>query len=329
LFIPICGRLGNATEGTGLGNAAAKANSKQEEIQPVTDPLERFLDFIFEREEIRLRRSKGEPGPWTDDPILREWSFTNIRREHDRVTKWIADNWRNPHANDPDLWFAMVVARLVNWPETLAEIGYPVPWDPDHFLAVNADRKRRGAKWESAAYMIHADSRRIGRIDNKARYQVECVFAPLWRDRQKLRPRPGETLAEWHRLLGAYSGIGDGFYSAQIVADMKQVVPLKSAKDWWTFAASGPGSKRGLNRILDRPPESPWREAEWLYELKTLNDAVAPELRKMGIGKLCAQDLQNCLCEFDKYERVRLGEGKPKRRYHPTDIPETKQGTLF
>jgi hypothetical protein len=28
-----------------------------------------------------------------------------------------------------------------------------------------------------------------------------------------------------------------------------------------------------------------------------------------------AQDLQNCLCEFDKYERARLGEGTPKQIY--------------
>jgi hypothetical protein len=41
----------------------------------------------------------------------------------------------------------------------------------------------------------------------------------------------------------------------------------------------------------------------------------------MGIpgdgGRLCGQDLQNCLCEMDKFERVRLGEGKPKRRFVP------------
>ena len=28
-----------------------------------------------------------------------------------------------------------------------------------------------------------------------------------------------------------------------------------------------------------------------------------------------AQALQNCLCEFDKYERVRLGEGRPRNNY--------------
>jgi hypothetical protein len=110
---------------------------------------------------------------------------------------------------------------------------------------------------------------------------------------------------------------------------MKQVAPLKSAKDWWTFAAAGPGSKRGLNRILNRPVKSPWRDAEWLDVLKTLHDAIAPDLRKKGIGRLCAQDLQNCLCEFDKYERVRRREGKPKRRYRQTHTTAKARGELF
>jgi hypothetical protein len=34
-------------------------------------------------------------------------------------------------------------------------------------------------------------------------------------------------------------------------------------------------------------------------------------------GRLSASDLRSCLCEFDKYERGRLGEGKPKRRFVP------------
>jgi hypothetical protein len=48
-----------------------------------------------------------------------------------------------------------------------------------------------------------------------------------------------------------------------------------------------------------------------------LHEAIAPDLERIGVGRLCAQDLQNCLCELDKYERVRLGEGKPKRRFVP------------
>ena len=47
-------------------------------------------------------------------------------REDDWVTKWIRDKWREPHADDPDPWFAMVFTRFVNWHDTLREIGYPV-----------------------------------------------------------------------------------------------------------------------------------------------------------------------------------------------------------
>ena len=75
--------------------------------------ITQLLYFIGERESIRIRRANGEP-PWTDDQIFRENRFCNVRREDDRVTRWIAENRRTPHADDPDLWFAMAIARFVN-----------------------------------------------------------------------------------------------------------------------------------------------------------------------------------------------------------------------
>jgi len=88
----------------------------------------RLCYWICEREAIRLLKEAGEPPPGTTDPILSAWSFTNVHREDDRVSRWLAANWRTPHADDRDLWFAMCVARLVNWPPTLAELGYAAPW---------------------------------------------------------------------------------------------------------------------------------------------------------------------------------------------------------
>ena len=46
-----------------------------------------------------------------------------------------------------------------------------------------------------------------------------------------------------------------------------------------------------------------------------LFDAATPELEDAGLD-LHAQDRQSILCEFDKYERVRLNEGNPRRRFH-------------
>ena len=132
------------------------------------------------------------------------------------------------------------VARFVNEPDTLREIGYPIPWDPQNFLTVMAEREARGEKvYREDAYMLRADSR-LGRP--KPEYQAADVFGPLWRDRKELRPRKGETLASYHRALGEYHGLGAGFMSAQIVADLKFVEPLWSATDWFTFAVSGPGT---------------------------------------------------------------------------------------
>jgi 5-hmdU DNA kinase-like protein len=276
--------------------------------------IDRLLAYIYEREAVRRRRAKGKPPPFSDDPIMRAWRFTNVHREHDRGTQWLRENWRKPYADDPDLWFALTLARVsTNRIETLEALGYPNPWDPDHYLDVAAEFQRRGEKWESAAYMIRADNRKVGRIDNKPLFYAKCVLAPLWRDRRRLRPQVGDTLAEWHSLLGAYTGIGDGFYSAQVVADLKFVRPLRDAKDWWTFVVSGPGSRKGLNYALGRPADMPWRERDWRRELHRLHNEIEPDLKQMGI-ELCAQGLQHNLCEIAKYEHIRLG-GKGKRRF--------------
>jgi hypothetical protein len=278
-----------------------------------------LLEFIAERELIRRRRAAGDPAPWTNNPVLREWSFTNVRREDDRVTRWIATNWREPNAEDPDLWFAMCLARFVNWPDTLTELGYPVPWNREHFLAVMATRAARGDKLYGSAYRIHADNKHKGRCT--AEYQATDVFKPLWQWRLFLRPTHGGTLARYCARLGECHGLRGGFMPAQIIADLKYVAPLNTASDWMTFAASGPGSRRGLNRVLGRPVDAPWSESGWRREFECLRTVFMPDLERFGLGDLHAQDLQNCLCEFDKHQRVLLGEGKPRRRFQPSHEP--------
>jgi hypothetical protein len=286
-------------------------------VKPVVmpDDITRFVDFIVEREAIRKRKEAGKSWPYTDDPILREYRFCNIHREQDRTTKWIATNWRKPHADDPNLWFAMAVARFVNWPPTLTELGFPVPWQPDQFLDVMEKRKRRGQKLEGDAYMIRANPKAPGQP--KAIYIATSVLTPLWKAHESLRPRKGDTLRDWHDHLSRHHGIGSGFMGGQIVADIKYVEPLRNAPDWWTWAVSGPGSHRGLNRLLGRPVDADWSEGHWRRELSYLHEDIAPELNDLGIGRLCAQGAQHLCCEWDKFERARLGQTHGLRRYAP------------
>lgn len=268
-----------------------------------------LLHWVQERVEIRRKRRQGESRPWTEDPILQTYRFCNVRREHDRETIWRAEHWRDPHADDPDVWFAMAVGAFLPWHATCAPLGYPVPWNRLRFRQVLRDRTlSRGKTW-SSAYRVFG----VGKAATKAE-TVARTLSALWKDRHKLRGMAGGTLAKAHRMLTGYPGIGS-FLAAQIVADLKHTRTLADARDWWFWAASGPGSQRGLNRMLGRYPKSPWVESDWLSALQDLHDELRPELLDILDEPLHNQDFQNVLCEVDKYLRVKLGKDKLRARY--------------
>jgi hypothetical protein len=288
-----------------------------------------LVAFVLEREAIRIKKGAGQPPPWTDDPILQEWSFTNVHREHDRTTIWVRENWREPHADDPDLWFAMAVARFVNWPDTLAEVGFPVPWDPGRFLAIMADRKVRGETVYNGAYRIRPPGKKekAAGFNTTAAYQAARVFTPLWDDRGRLRPQPGWRLEQFHNRLAKHHGLGD-FTVAQVVADIKHVAPLREAADWQDFVAPGPGSQLGLTFLtgigeVKKNPRGDWLVPYWdkypsdfRQLVRKLRDQhINPALTAAGYESVDAQDAQNCLCEFSKYYRLKEHGATPKRRY--------------
>ena len=84
----------------------------------------------------------------------------------------------------------------------------------------------------------------------------------------------------------------------------------------------GPGSARGLARLLYgddwEGPAGLYRrnQDEWLkdfghYLLAKTADVMPPE----SVKRMEAMDWQNCLCEYDKYERILWGQGTPKQLY--------------
>jgi hypothetical protein len=149
------------------------------------DNVEHFLKFILSRHAVYVAREAGKPQPWSDDLILQQNKFCNILRENDRVTRWIAKNWREPHKDDRHLWFALVIARrCINLPNTLKKIGYPVPWDPDHFLRVLERRKRKGKPvFNPGAYKLIVS----GQSGDLAELQVELILNPLWQARSEFK----------------------------------------------------------------------------------------------------------------------------------------------
>ena len=275
---------------------------------------ENLSKFILEREAIRLKKEAGKKRPWTQDEILATYRFCNVHREDDAVSKWVAEHWRTPHAAEKHVWFAMLVARLFNNPETLAEL--PVPYkkfDVEKYDDILQRRKMLGEKVFNAAYIVSTNGLSMDKVD----YVLEHILNPAWAVRDSIAPKVGDTLADFAVRLCTLRGIS-GFMAGQIIADCKYTSRFSpdETSDWWSFAISGPGSRRGLNRVLGYRVDQAWKEPVWLAELACLHAKVT-KLTEKKIGRMHAQDLQNCLCEFDKYERARVGDGRPKQKYTP------------
>lgn len=268
--------------------------------------IKEFFAFIKERHMIYERKEADLPKPWTRDVILQSYRFCNVYRELDTQTKWLRENWEG---DNEDYWFACCVFRLTNWHETAEELGYPVPWNSAKFLYILNARKVTGLKVYSGAYTISTN----GVAMEKHLYLAEQL-TKIWNNRKHLRYRSGETLQAFFERLKACNAMGS-FMAAQVVADMKFAGAALEAPDWWTFAAPGPGSKRGLNRVMERPTEQPWPKATWHSALAELHAAINPLCIRAKLPELSAQNLQNCLCEFDKYERVLHNEGRPRSTY--------------
>lgn len=258
--------------------------------------------WINERENIRVRKECGDPKPWTRDPILQSYRFCNVRREDDKVTRWVKKHWRDQYPTHENLPFAMLVARLINLPEALNQLGFPWDWSGERFVGTLHTRQALGGKNFNSAYIVSTN----GVAMDKVEYLEKYVLTPAY---PHIRSTPRRSLREAYAFLTELNGIGS-FIAGQIIADLKHTPYLCDALDWNHWCAKGPGSQRGLNRLMKQDIEKKWNNDHFIDTLSSLRK----ELELDPAFPLCLQDLQNCLCEFDKYMRAKEG-GRPKQQY--------------
>lgn len=279
------------------------------------EALDRFWYWMRERHEIYLKRRVGLPKPWTTDHILRDYRFCNVFRELDTVTWWIREHWREPYADHPNLWLAMTIARFVNWPPTLNVLGFPEQWDPEKFVRTIEDIVARGEKAYTGAYMVRGDIQ--GGYRTKSAYLAYKVIEPMVEysasTRVVLQQRSLQKAVEY---FNAFYGLS-GFMSYEIVTDLRWG-PLSDAEDIYTWANAGPGAVRGLNRLHGRKVRtglSAGAAVKEMRDLLVMSEEAPLNSIKIDQRVLEMRDIEHSLCEFDKYERIRLGQGTVRARY--------------
>lgn len=279
------------------------------------EAIQEFFRFASERYRIFLKRQNGEAPPWTDDKVLRTYSFCNIFREDDRVTKWFRKNLRDPLQNDPEkVIFATVAFRWFNRIYTgqkLLPMLLEGRWDT---------HEARALLWGikpivTGAYIIKTPN-------GKSKLEgVTWCIENVYREREELAETlPGLSLEKAWERLRQYPYLGD-FMSYEVVTDLRHTPVLEGAPDKLTWANPGPGAARGVSWLLHNRPGGLSRQRKddrgtlmhWMQKLcefaNTHDQFWCPTWPKWEM-----REAEHTLCEYDKWKRGTQGQIL-KRRY--------------
>lgn len=142
----------------------------------LADPVQAFFDWCRERERIREKRERGEPPPWSADPVFQRGRFLNVFREDDRGSRAVIAFVRRAGTAVPDLLQALFFARWCNRAATLDRLDPALLRQPDklrHFLLQGAPQP-----WDSEAYPVvdaHWDGRSFDRLEAAVELFPRCL----------------------------------------------------------------------------------------------------------------------------------------------------------
>ncbi|QGN55913.1 nucleotide kinase domain-containing protein [Novosphingobium sp. Gsoil 351] len=267
-----------------------------------------YWRFAAERQAVYLRRLDGQPGPWTDDPVLRRHRFTNCYRAADRVSQFlISEVQYGPHRSPApaEVFFRTMLFKLFNrvstWHMLERSLGH-ISWqsaDPE-LICQELDRAiDRGTRVYSAAYIMPSPNFGHSR---KHRNHI----ALLWRMMDLGLPgqmAATDSLQEAYKLLLDQPGLGP-FLAFQFAIDLNYSTLMTHEES--EFVVAGPGALDGISKCFaDVGRAAPEDVIHWVCERQER------EFAQRGLDfpglfgrRLQPIDCQNLFCEISKYARV-------------------------
>lgn len=295
-------------------------------ILKATPVFETYWRFAAKRQDIFMRRVKGEPPPWTNDSVLAAHRFTNVYRAADRVSQYLISNviYRGPETGE-EVFFRTLLFKFFNrietWEELTRRVG-DISWKAFHFeryARILDAMLARGERLYSAAYIMPSPP--FGSV-RKHRNHLQ-LLEHMMRDRAPRRIAQARSLGEVFRILRAYPSIG-GFLAFQFSVDLNYSDLIDFSE--MEFVVAGPGAHDGIRKCF--------ADTAGLCEsdvIRVVTERAEEEFNRLGLkfrslwGRpLQLIDCQNLFCEVDKYARVihpefRAASGRTriKQRFRP------------
>lgn len=297
--------------------------------------LKHLHNFIVQRYLIHKRKDvQGLPAPWTKDPILQEFKFTNVRREHDRETKWLLRNViENPDLSYENKIMNCILYRMFNKSTTLEIFGGHIDFETRNLSAPKIRKALQNRLIKDPKYTFFTNAFLTCGLKvalGKNEY-LNDEFMPmriikfaymLWDDGLVDRIKSAPNQLQVFEEIKGYNGLGE-FLAYQIYVDLTYIKGFPFSEN--EFTISGPGCIRGLKNIFDNFDGMNYDEAlfwlrdnidyefssrGWNWEPFKLFDDLEEGDRYMNV-----MSLENCHCEISKYIRAVEGTGRPKNKY--------------
>lgn len=263
--------------------------------------------WINERTAIYVKRQRGEKWPWTQDPILQEWKFTNAFRQLDKGTVYLREMLQ--HGGPPDLMVWNIIwYRMFNWYEHAENLGFID--NPVQLAEYIRQCANEGKKIFTGAHMTTGVP-----FEDKSDSYIRAAEQAFERREEVVEACKGKLMEQAFNALLKFYMIGR-FVSYEMVCDLRFTTLLDYATDRLTWANMGPGAQRGLMRLGLTPCETQEDGLDgmlFLYNELTEHHLSDEVLHLEWPFEL--REVEHSLCEFDKYQRVKTGAGRPRSRY--------------
>jgi hypothetical protein len=277
-----------------------------------TIAYETYWRFAAERMAIFYRRLRDPVGPWTTDPILSTYRFTNVFRATDRVSQYLIHEiqYRADRSQDPrEIFFRTILFKIFNKIETWEALEHahgPLCWRTVDLDAIDRTLSRlqaAGQRIYSAAYIMPAPPFDRARKHSNHLALITAMMVDRLADRlQQAR----DLRAVYEGILG-YPGIGR-FLAFQYAIDLNYSTLLDF--DEADFVVAGPGALDGISKCFSSTGgTSPEDLIRWVTARQEI------EFTQRGLDfhglfgrRLHPIDCQNLFCEVSKYTRVAYPE---------------------
>ena len=294
--------------------------------------FETYWRFAAERLAMFYRRYSDPKGPWTSDPILKAYRFTNAYRAADRVSQYlIREVQGRPDRPQTvrEIFFRTMLFKIFNridtWEALEVRLG-PIKWRNIELEKIDRtlkDLRSRGQKIYSAAYIVPSPA-----FGHRYKHSNHiALLAQMMEDHVPERVRQAPSLRSVYDLILRYPGIGP-FLAFQYTIDLNYspIINFEESE----FVVAGPGALDGISKCFE---DTGGLSSEEIVHWMT--DHQETEFKRLRLTfpglfgrRLQPIDCQNLFCEISKYARVAhpdvAGIAKRtriKQSYHPNCRP--------